>query len=106
MVGSKVSLTMQLISPVSSACSSDSNMSSKRTCFQERCLRSSKFIGQHTHPQTWSDLLQVFLMKVAVLETCDNMCVCKACELNVRQSLKKRDNGNAFKLRWKKSCRV
>ena len=33
------------------------------------------------------------------------MCVCKACELNIRQSLKKRDNGNAFNLRWKKNCK-
>ena len=33
---------------------------------------------------------------------CD-MCVCKACKVNLRQCLKKKANGEPYKLRWQKA---
>ena len=70
----------------------------KDKCSREVCsLCSSNISGrQHAHPQKW---FQTFLIEVAVLM----ICVCKACEVNVRQCLKKKANGEPYKLRWQKT---
>ena len=77
-------------------------MDSKRDkCSGEEC--SSKLSGRHhAHPQKWSRELFKFFSEVATIESTGALCVCKACELNVRQSLKKRENGEPFRLRWQK----
>ena len=79
--------------------------SKKDKCSGEECSLCSGNINgrQHAHPQKWSVELQTFLMEVTVLMKCDDVCVCKACEVNVRQCLKKKGNGEPYKLRWQKT---
>ena len=73
--------------------------SNKENCREDCFLCFSKFQGrQHAHPRKWSDDLLRFLSEVAVVgERCDE-CVCKACEVNVRQCMKKKEKGDPSKL--------
>lgn len=75
-------------------------------CLSTTCsLCSSKFYGRHHfHPQGWSGALQAFF-KEQVSFHCINVCFCKACESNIRRSLKKHRNGESFRFRWVKEVK-
>ena len=78
--------------------------SKKDKCTGKECyLCSSNISGrQHAHPQKWSGELLKFFNEVVMIESPGAVCVCKACELNIRQCIKKRNNEEPFTLRWQK----
>lgn len=61
------------------------------------CLCSVQLYGKkHTHTDKWSSALQRFLLEVSVLKKCDGQCVCRACEVNVRKCMEKKEQWREF----------
>ena len=70
-------------------------------------LCASKFHGRrHFHPEGWGEAMQSFFREQVPGLT--SVCVCKACESNIRRCLKKRNDGEPYAFRWlkkqKKCC--
>lgn len=65
---------------------------------------------RHFHSEGWSDaMLAFFRDKVTCHSSMGSVCVCSACERNVRHCYKKWSDGAAFKFRWlkvEKKCSV
>ena len=68
----------------------------------------SKFLGRrHHHPEGWSAALHSFFEQESGLTIGNgDLCVCGACDVNIRQELKARDKGEPYQLGWLKSRRV
>ena len=70
-------------------------------CFSEFCGR------RHRHTEGWSPSMVAFLEEESGLNVGNkNMCVCEACRSSIRNSMKARDDGEPFQLRWLKDKRV
>ena len=70
----------------------------------EDCLLcKTKFLGRrHRHTQGWSSSMIDFVRDESGLNVGNNMCICGACDLSIRQALKARDKGEPYQLRWMK----
>ena len=78
-----------------------------RKCRAQECsLCCSKFLGcRHCHPD---QSVVAFLKEEHGVNVGDGetMCVCEACNVNIRQALKARDKGEPYQLRWLKGKKV
>ena len=80
-----------------------------RKCQAKECsFCASKFLGRrHRHTEGWSPSLVAFLEEESGLNAGNqNMCVCEACRSSIRNSMKARDDGEPYQLRWLKDKRV
>ena len=68
----------------------------------------SKFLGRrHCHTEGWSLSVVTFLEVASGLNVGNrNMCVCEACRSSIRNSVKARNNGEPYQLRWLKNKSV
>ena len=75
---------------------------------EECCLCHGKFLGRrHRHPDGWAPSVLTFLKDESGLNFGNSdVCVCEACNVNIRQAVKSRERGEPYHLRWLKNKAV